>query len=86
MDFDRLSLIYTDLHGFIWIYVDLHGFSWICEVLEPECLAACGSLCLPVAPCGNGLDPLYIKISDSGGLDLEAWMLDAGRIGMDWRR
>ena len=27
-----------------------------------------------------------LKISDSGGLDLEAWRLDAGRIGMDWRR
>ncbi len=31
----------------------------------------------PEIPCGSGLDPLYIKISDSGGLDLEAWGLDA---------
>ena len=29
-------------------------------------------------PCGSGLDPPNIKISDSGGLDLKAWCLDAG--------
>ena len=29
-----------------------------------------------MAPCVAGLDPLYIKISDSGGLDLKAWCLD----------
>ena len=28
----------------------------------------------PVAACAAGLDPPNIKISDSGGLDLEAWM------------
>jgi len=28
----------------------------------------------PVPPCRNGLDPPNIKISDSGGPDLEAWM------------
>ena len=37
-------------------------------------MAACGILWNPVAACAAGLDPLYIKISDSGGLDLEAWM------------
>ena len=31
------------------------------------------------------MDPPNIKISDSGGLDLEAWCLDAGRFGMDLR-
>ena len=48
--------------------------------------------------CAARLDPLYIKISDSGGLDLEAWCLDVwmlaglerigrgdGGIGMDAR-
>jgi hypothetical protein len=41
----------------------------------------------PVVPNRSGLGPPnLLKISDSGGLDLEAWRLDAGRIGMDWRR
>ena len=34
----------------------------------------------PVPPCGGlrqRIGPLNIKISDSGGLDLEAWGLDA---------
>ena len=31
----------------------------------------------PVAACRSGLDPPNIKISDSGGLDLEGWCLDA---------
>ena len=38
-------------------------------------------------PVAAGLDPLYIKISDSGGLDLEAWRpggLDA-RGWQDWK-
>ena len=34
-----------------------------------------------VRPVSAGLDPLYTKIPDSGGPGLEAWMLDAGRIG-----
>ncbi len=33
-------------------------------------------------PCAAGLDPPNIKISDSGGLDLEAWCLDAE--GLEW--
>ena len=37
----------------------------------------------PVVPNRSGLDPLYIKISDSGGLDLEAWFLDAWML-KDW--
>ena len=43
----------------------------------------CGSLCRPVAACGSGLDPLYIKISDPGGLDLKVWCLDAWML-KDW--
>jgi hypothetical protein len=37
----------------------------------------CGILCRPVPACRTGLDAPNIKISDSGGLDLEAWCLDA---------
>ena len=38
-----------------------------------------------VVPNRSGLDPLYIKISDSGGLDLEAWCLDACMLaGLEW--
>ena len=37
----------------------------------------------PEMPCGSRLDPPNIKISDSGGLDLEAWCLDAG-CWKDW--
>ena len=44
-------------------------------------VAACGSLWRPVPSCGSGLDPPNIKISDSGGLDLEAWCLDAEGLG-----
>ena len=36
-----------------------------------------GILETPVAACRNGSDPPNIEISDSGGLDLEAWCLDA---------
>ena len=40
---------------------------------------------LPVPPCRNGLDPPHIKISGSGGLDLEAWCLDAWMLaGLEW--
>ena len=46
-------------------------------------MASCGSLKPPVPPCAAGLDPLNIKISDSGGLDLETWCLDAG-CWKDW--
>ena len=41
--------------------------------------------CHLVAACGSGLDPPNIKISDSGGLDLEAWCLDAWMLeGLKW--
>ena len=39
----------------------------------------------PLPACGSGLDPPNIKISDSGGLDLEAWCLDAWMLeGLQW--
>ena len=39
----------------------------------------------PVPACAAGLDFLYIKISDSGGLDLEAWCLDVWMLeGLEW--
>ena len=38
-----------------------------------------------VPPCATGLDPPNIKISDSGGLDLEVWCLDAWMLeGLEW--
>ena len=37
----------------------------------------CPSLWHPVAASAAGLDHPNIKISDSGGLDLESWCLDA---------
>ena len=67
-----------DLYGFTWIFVAFDGFSWIEEVLGPGCLAACAGLC-------RRIGSLYIKISDSGGLDLEAWCLDAWMLaGLEW--
>ena len=42
-----------------------------------------GILWQPVPPCAAGLDPPNIKISDPGGLDLEAWCLDAWML-KDW--
>ena len=47
-------------------------------------VASCAALWYPVPPVGSGLDPLYIKILDSGGVDLEAEGLDAG-CWQDWR-
>jgi hypothetical protein len=48
-------------------------------------LPPCEPLCRAVPPCRTGLDPPNIKISDSGGLDLEAWCLDAWMLaGLEW--
>ena len=47
-------------------------------VLEPEGRPPVAALWRPEVPCAAGLDPLYIEISDSGGLDLEVWCLDVG--------
>ena len=44
-----------------------------------------GGLWQPVPPCAAGLDPPNIKISDSGGLHLEAWCLEAWMLeGLGW--
>ena len=51
-----------------------HGFE---RFWGQGCRPPCGGLCSPVAANRNGLDPPNVKISDSGGLDLEAWCLDA---------
>ena len=48
-----------------------------------RCLAACDPLWQPVPPVAAGLDPLYIKISDPGGLYLKVWCLDAWML-KDW--
>jgi hypothetical protein len=77
INFHRFSLIFMDLHRFTWIFMDLRGSG-------ARMLAARWR---PVVPNRSGLGPPnLLKTSDSGGLDLEAWRLDAGRIGMDWRR
>ena len=62
----------------------LYGFErfWGQDVWRP--VNPCATLCRPVAACGTGLGPLNIKISYSGGLDLEAWCLDALML-KDWR-
>ena len=75
-----------DFHRFQRISMDFHRFPWISVDLKRSGSRMSDPLCHPVPPCRNGLDPPNIKISDSGGLDLKAWMLDAGRIGMDLRR
>jgi hypothetical protein len=69
-----------EFNRFLWISLDFHGFYgferfWGQNVGRP--LNPCGGLWHPVAACAAGLDPANIKISDSGGLDLEAWCLDA---------
>lgn len=44
-----------------------------------------GTLWQPVPPVAAALDTLYTKISDSGGLDLEAWCLDVWMLGeLEW--
>ena len=56
-----------DFEGFPGISLDLRGSG--SRMSDP--------MWRPVPPCAAGLDPPNIKISDSGGLDLEAWCLDA---------
>ena len=56
---------------------------WGQNVWQP--VNTCGSLCHPVTPSAAGLDPPNFKISDSGGLDLEARCLDAWMLeGLEW--
>ena len=64
-----------DFFGFPLISMDFHRFErfWGQDVSRP------------VPPVRTGLDPPNIKISDSGGLDLEAWCLDALMLeGLEW--
>ena len=62
-----------DFRRFLWFFMDLRGSG----------ARTFGGLCRPVVPSRAGLDPPNIKISDSGGLDLEAWCLDAWML-KDW--
>ena len=57
--------------------MDFYGFQrfWGQNAWRP--VPPCDTLWRPVIPCRTGLDPPNIKISDSAGLDLEAWCLDA---------
>ena len=66
------------------VFLDFHGFLWTLEGSGARVLgglwrlvAFCGGLWRAEMPCGSGLDLPNIKIWDSGGLDLEAWCLDA---------
>ena len=66
--------------------MDFHGFESSGDRMSDMLwhpVPPCATLCLPVASCRAGLDPPNIKISDSGGLDLESWCLDAG-CRQDW--
>ena len=69
-----------DLHVSTWIFMDFMDLSGsgtrMSDILWHP-VPPCGGLCHPVVPNRARLDPPNIKISDSGGLDLEAWCLDA---------
>ena len=76
-----------NVNRFPWlslISMDSHRFDTFLGQGVSRPLASCGILWRPVAACAAGLDPPNIKTSDSGGL--VPGCLDAGRIGMDWRR
>ncbi len=70
----------------------LHGCPWSVEGSGARVLGSlwtsvdpCGIWWHPENPCAAGLDPPNMKISDSGGLDLEAWCLDAWMLeGLEW--
>ena len=65
--------------------MDFHGLQWISMDLKGSGTRMSGILWQPVPPVDAGLDPPNIKISDSGGLDLEAWCLDAWMLaGLEW--
>ena len=95
IDFHNFSSIFVDFHRFswfIWIYIDFHCFSWIWEVLGPGVSAVrchrenpCATLWSPVAPDWIPLI-LRFQILEAWIWRPGAWMLDAGRIGMDSRR
>ena len=78
-----------DFYGFHWISMDFHRFPWMSMDLKGSGTRMSDALWQPLAACcaqPQRIGSPNIKISDSGGLDLEAWCLDAGRIGMDWGR
>ena len=95
MDFQRLSYILMDFYRFSRNCIDFYGFPlismvflgferfWGQNVGRP--LPPCGGLKTPVAA---DWIPLILRFEILGPWiwRLEAWMLDAGRIGMDWRR
>ena len=70
-------------HGFPLISIVFHRFErfWGQGAWRP--VPPCAALCHPVASCHAGLDPPNIKVSASGGLDLEPWMLVPG-CWQDW--
>ena len=73
----------VDFYRFPLISMDFHGFEKFLGQGVSRPLASCGILWRPVAACRTGLDPSSVKISDSEGLDLEAWvawMLE----GLEW--
>ena len=77
--------ISMDFHGFRWSFMALTGSGARMSPARWHPVVACGILWHPVASCRTGLDPPDIKISDSGGLDLESsclvvWMLG----GLEW--
>jgi hypothetical protein len=60
--------------NFDYFFMDSYGSPKICQgsgARMPD------GLWRPVPPCDSGLDPLYTKILDSAGVDLEAGGLDA---------
>ena len=62
-----MSMDFYGFDRFVRIFMDLKGSGSRMSAAHKT----------PVMPCADGLDPLYIQISDSGGLNLEAWMLAA---------
>ena len=56
--------------------MDLNAFPWISMYLKGSRARVSDPLWQPETPCGCGLDSPNIKISDSGGLDMESCSLD----------
>ena len=71
--------IYMDFHWFPWFFIDLKGSGARMSAARWHPEIPCAALWQPVPP---DWIPLYIKISDPGGLDLKAWCLDAE--GLEW--
>ena len=85
MDFHRFTVIYMDFHGFLQFFMDLGGSGTRMSAARCHPVPPCAALCRPEIPCRAGSDPSNIKISDSGGLVLDAWCLDAWMLeGLEW--